>query len=160
LIRPIRPEDEPQIIELHRKLSERSVRMRYFQPLQLDQRTAHERLSRVCFNDYDRELALIVEQQCAQPAAQILAVGRLSKVPGQRRAEFALVIDDDWQQRGLGTELLTRLVQIGRDERVSAITGDILAENLAMQRICSKLGFELERRLDDNVVNATLVLHD
>jgi acetyltransferase len=158
LIRPIRPEDEPQITELHRKLSERSVRMRYFQPLQLDQRTAHERLSRVCFNDYDRELALIVEQRSGQPGAQILAVGRLSKVPGQRRAEFALVLDDDWQQRGLGTELLQRLIQIGRDEKVSAITGDILAENLPMQHICRKLGFQLERRIDDNIVNAVLVL--
>jgi len=157
-IRPIRPEDEPQIVELHRKLSERSVRMRYFQALQLDQRTAHERLSRVCFNDYDRELALIVERRSGQPGAQILAVARLSKAPGQRSAEFALVIDDDWQHLGLGTELLGRLVQIGRDEKRSAIIGDILAENTAMQRICEKLGFRLERRLDDNIVNAVLVL--
>jgi acetyltransferase len=158
LIRPIRPEDEPQMIELHRKLSERSVRMRYFHPLQLDQRTAHERLSRVCFNDYDRELALIVEQRSGQPGAQILAVGRLSKVPGQRSAEFALVIDDDWQQRGLGTELLKRLIQIGRDEKVSAITADILAENRPMQRMCERLGFRLERRPDDNILNAVLAL--
>jgi acetyltransferase len=158
LIRPIRPEDEPQIIELHRKLSERSVRMRYFQPLQLDQRTAHERLSRVCFNDYDRELALIVEQGGGQPGAQILAVGRLSKVPGHRSAEFALVIDDDWQQRGLGTELLKRLIQFGRDEKASAITGDILVENRPMQRICERLGFQLDRRHDDDIVNAVLVL--
>ncbi len=44
MIRPIRPEDEPRIADLHRQLSERSVRLRYFQPLQLSQRTAHERL--------------------------------------------------------------------------------------------------------------------
>jgi len=159
LVRPIRPEDEPKIVELHRKLSERSVRLRYFQPLELDQRTAHERLIRVCFNDYDRELALIVEHQGAQ-GAQILAVGRLSKVPGRRSAEFSLVIDDEWQRRGLGTELLRRLVQIGKDEKVSAITADILPDNLAMQRICKKLGFELERAGTDPVVSAVLVLDD
>ena len=68
------------------------------------------------------------------------------------------MIDDSWQQRGLGTELLRRLVRIGRDEQVSAITADILAENLAMQRICTKVGFVLERRADDNIVNAVLVL--
>ena len=157
LVRPIRPEDEPKIVELHRKLSERSVRLRYFQPLELDQRTTHERLIRVCFNDYDRELALIVEHQGAS-GAQILAVGRLSKVPGRRTAEFSLVIDDEWQRRGLGTELLRRLVQIGRDENVSAITADILPDNLAMQRICKKLGFELERVSTDAVVSAVLVL--
>jgi acetyltransferase len=157
LIRPIRPEDEPLIAELHHKLSERSVRLRYFQPLQLDQRTAHERLVRVCFNDYDRELALIVERR--DPAgAQILAVGRLSKVPGQRRAEFAMVIDDEWQHRGLGTELLKRLVQIGKDEKVSAITADILPENVAMRRICERLGFRLEHPLGDGIIRAALVL--
>ena len=87
-----------------------------------------------------------------------MAVGRLSKVPGHRGAEFALVIDDDWQQRGLGTELLKRVIQIGRDEKVSAITADILAENRAMQRICERLGFQLERRDDGDIVNAVLVL--
>ncbi len=158
LIRPIRPEDEPQVAELHRKLSERSVRFRYFQALQLDQRTAHERLIRVCFNDYDRELALIVEQGSGQADSQILAVGRLSKVPGQRSAEFSLVVDDEWQRRGLGSELLRRLVQIGKDEKVSAIGGDILPENLGMQRICQKLGFALEHRPEDSVVSAVLML--
>jgi acetyltransferase len=158
-IRPIRPEDEPLIVELHRKLSERSVRLRYFQPLQLDQRTAHDRLIRVCFNDYDRELALIVERRDSA-GAQILAVGRLSKVPGRGWAEFALVIDDEWQHRGLGTELLKRLVQIGRDEKVAAITGDILPENVAMRRICERLGFRLEHTFGDSIITAVMMLGD
>jgi acetyltransferase len=160
LIRPIRPEDEPQIARLHRTLSERSVRLRYFQQIELDQRTAHERLIRVCFNDYDRELALIVEHHGGEPDAQILAVGRLSKVPGRRSAEFALVIDDEWQRRGLGSELLRRLVAVGKSERVSTITADILPDNLAMQRICKRLGFELENRPGEAVVSAVLVLDD
>ena len=62
-IRPIRPEDEPAMIEFHEKLSERSVYLRYFQPLKLTQRTAHERLTRTCFIDYDREMALVAERQ-------------------------------------------------------------------------------------------------
>ena len=62
-IRPIRPEDEPAMIEFHKKLSERSVYLRYFQPLKLTQRTAHERLTRTCFIDYDREMALVAERQ-------------------------------------------------------------------------------------------------
>src|SRR5205823_1816906 len=60
-IRPIRPEDEPLMVKFHQGLSERSVRLRYFAPLKLGQRVAHERLTRVCFNDYDRELALVAE---------------------------------------------------------------------------------------------------
>ena len=50
------------LISFHQKLSERSVYLRYFQPLKLTQRVAHERLSRICFIDYDREMALVVER--------------------------------------------------------------------------------------------------
>src|SRR5205814_4740376 len=50
-IRPIRPEDEPLMVKFHQTLSERSVYLRYFTPLRLDQRVAHERLSRICFID-------------------------------------------------------------------------------------------------------------
>jgi acetyltransferase len=156
-IRPIRPEDEPLIVAFHRKLSERSVRSRYFQSLQLDQRTTHERLIRVCFNDYDRELALIVEHQGAA-GSEALAVGRLSKTPGEQTAEFAILVSDEWQHRGLGTELLRRLVAIGRSESLTTITASILPDNLDMQRVCSKVGFELRHVPEDRLVQAVLLL--
>jgi acetyltransferase len=156
-IRPIRPEDEPLIVAFHGKLSERSVRSRYFQSMQLDQRTTHERLIRVCFNDYDRELALIVERDGAA-GPEALAVGRLSRTPGQTDAEFAILVSDAWQHRGLGTELLRRLVSIGRREGVATITASILQDNLDMQRVCSKVGFELRNVPEDGIVQARLVL--
>src|SRR5262245_18472905 len=62
-IRPIRPEDEPLMAKFDQTLSERSVYLRYFSPLKLDQRVAHERLSRLCFIDYAREMALVVERR-------------------------------------------------------------------------------------------------
>ena len=62
-IRPIRPEDEPLMIDFHKTLSERSVQLRYFGAFSLEQRTMHERLRRICFVDYDREMALVVEQK-------------------------------------------------------------------------------------------------
>ena len=61
VIRPIRPEDEPLMVRFHESLSEESVYMRYFHMMNLDQRTAHERLTRICFIDYDREMALVAE---------------------------------------------------------------------------------------------------
>ena len=156
-IRPIRPEDEPLVVAFHGKLSERSVRSRYFQSLQLDQRTAHERMVRVCFNDYDRELALLVEHR-GPAGSELLAIGRLSRIPGQRRAEFGLLVIDEWQHRGLGTELLRRLITIGRSEGLEAITASILRDNLDMQKLCKKLGFELRMVPDDAVLEAILVL--
>ncbi len=146
LIRPIRPEDEPLLVAFHKTLSAESVYRRYFSQLKLDQRIAHERLTRICFNDYDREIALVAEHQnptTKQP--EILGVGRLSKERGLNAAEFAMLVSDGWQKHGLGTELLRRLVQVGRDEKLERITADILADNVAMQVVSRKAGFKVTR---------------
>ena len=65
VIRPIRPDDEPLVVAFHKTLSEDSVRMRYMQAMKLDERTAHQRLLRICFIDYDREIALVAEREPA-----------------------------------------------------------------------------------------------
>jgi len=156
-IRPIRPEDEPLMVQFHQTLSEQSVYFRYFHLLKLSQRIAHERLTRICFVDYDREMALVVDRK--DPASQqheILAAGRLSRFHGRNEAEFAMLVSDPYQQQGLGTELLSQLIQIGRDEHLSRITAEILHENKPMQRVCEKVGFKLQRTPD--VVKAELQL--
>lgn len=160
-IRPIRPEDEPLMVKFHETLSERSVYMRYFHPLKLSQRIAHERLTRICFIDYDREMALVVEHkdpQTGQP--EILGVGRLSKLHGTNEAEFAILISDRAQGQGLGSELLRRLVQIGRDEKLRRITADIIPENVQMQRVAQKVGFRLQRAPEDPTVRAVMELEE
>ncbi len=158
-IRPIRPEDEPMVVHLHEGLSERSVRLRYFQALKLDQRTAHERLIRVCFVDYDREMALVAEHADATTGdRQILGMARLSRQRFCREAEFSLLISDKWQHHGLGTELLRRLLHIGEAEQISRITADILSDNLDMQRVCQRLGFKLSYSLEDPIVKAEITL--
>ena len=148
-IRPIRPEDEPLMITFHKSLSEETVHLRYFGFLGGEALIAHERLVRICFSDYDREIALIVETiQAAQDQRQIIAVARLIKAYGANEAEVAIVISDDWQGKGLGTKLLGDLVAIGRTEGLERIVGYILPENYVMQHICRKLGFAL--RYDDS----------
>jgi len=159
LIRPIRPEDEPAIIRFHENLSERSVSFRYFHAMKLGRRVDHDRLTRICFNDYDREIALVADSQ--DPATgvhNILGVGRLMKLRGLNEAEFALLIIDRFQGRGLGSELLRRLIQVGRDEGLDRISADILTDNRPMQLVCKQLGFRLAQELGDDVVRATLDL--
>lgn len=151
-VRPIRPEDEPLMIQFHKTLSEESVYFRYFHLIKLTQRIAHERLTRICFIDYDREMVLVADYK--NPKTQqheILAVGRLSKIHGTNTAEFAMLVSDRFQCQGLGTELLKRLLQIGCDENLTGIGASILVENRGMQRICEKLGF-LKYKSDDNSV--------
>jgi acetyltransferase len=144
-IRPIRPEDEPAMVAFHAVLSEQSVRMRYSQTLRLDERTAHERLVRVCFSDYDRELALVVERDGGGEAREILALGRLSRerIRGARDAEFSLLVGDPWQGQGIGRQLLTRLIEVASRESIGRIHSEILESNLRMQRLCAGLDFTL-----------------
>ncbi|NDJ23614.1 GNAT family N-acetyltransferase [Nostoc sp. B(2019)] len=156
-IRPIRPEDELLAVQFHKTLSEQSVYFRYFHLMKLSQRIAHERLIRLCFIDYDREMALVADYKNPTTGNhEILAVGRLSQLHGVREAEFALLVSDPYQRLGLGTEILRQLLQVGRHENLKRITADILPENVAMQRVCEKVGFRLHR--SDDVVSAEIDL--
>ncbi|MEQ8958787.1 MAG: bifunctional acetate--CoA ligase family protein/GNAT family N-acetyltransferase [Coleofasciculus sp. C2-GNP5-27] len=151
-IRPIRPEDEPLIVQFHQTLSEESVYLRYFSLMKLSRRFAHERLTRICFIDYDREMALVADYKNPQTGEhEILGVARLSKMHGINEGEFAMLISDPYQRRGLGTELLQRIIQVGRQEKLTQITADILAENVPMQKVAEKVGFHLERAGTDLV---------
>ena len=157
-IRPIRPEDEPLLIRLHQALSERSVYLRYFQPLKLSQRTAHERLTRICFIDYDRETALVLERKKEDGTPEIIAIGRLSKLRGRNDAELAVLVDDRHQHLGIGTELYRRLIEIARAEKLDRVVSTILSENRDMLTICEKLGFELQSDMQDGTIRAELRL--
>jgi len=148
LIRPIRPEDEPSIGRFHARLSEQSIYQRYFHLLTLDQRISHERLVKVCFGDYDRQIALVAERGGAGAGeSEILAVGRLSKAHLLNEAELAVLIVDEYQGLGLGTELSRRLLEIARVEKVEQVTVDVLAENRRMLEVCREVGFHFDQAM-------------
>jgi acetyltransferase len=157
-IRPIRPEDEPLMVEFHKTLSNRSVQLRYFGLLSLEERVVHERLRRVCFIDYDREIALVVDLKNRDGTHRVLGVGRLLKEHGTEEAEFALLISDPWQGKGLGSELLKLLVQIGRKERLHRIVGHISPENVTMKQVSEEVGFSLRFDEAEREWKAELVL--
>ncbi len=157
-IRPIRPEDEPLMVDFHESLSEQSVRLRYFHTMHLSQRVSHERLTRICFTDYDRELALVTELKKPDGELAIVAVGRLSKSRFVNEAEFAIVVSDPYQKLGIGTELLRRLIDIGRQEGLRSIYADIMNDNVDMKTIASRLGFTLKPVEHDNITRASMDL--
>jgi acetyltransferase len=157
-LRPIMPEDEPLIVKFHEQLSEQSVYMRYFHMIALSQRIAHERLTRICYVDYDREIALVAEQKDAAGERRVLAVGRLAKDPGTEDAQFAILVADPVQGRGLGSELLRRLLEIGRKEGVKRVTAEILQDNYGMQKVCERLGFRSTRDVEEGVVKVEIEL--
>jgi acetyltransferase len=158
--RPIRPEDEPLMVRFHGMLSDRSVYFRYFHMLKLTQRVAHERLTRICFIDYDREMALVAElRDPVSGERHILGVGRLTKIHGVREGEFAVLVADDYQRLGIGGELVRRVRHVAKAERLTRITGDVLSENLEMIRLCEREGFQSATKPDDpQVVRVSLTL--
>lgn len=159
LIRPIRPEDEPLMVKFHETLSEKSVYLRYFHMENLGARVAHDRLIRKCFIDYDREMALVVDRAAPDTGRhQILGVGRLSKSHDTKEGEVAVLVSDRYQNLGLGTELVRRLIQVGRDEELQEIVANILPENVAMQGLANRFGFKVRQAAEPGTVVAVLNL--
>jgi acetyltransferase len=159
LLRSIRPEDEPLMVRFHEGLSDQSVYFRYFTHLSLEQRTNHARLARLCFIDYDREVAVVaVHHDRSSGASAIIGVARLCKAHGSGPAEFAVVVSDRWQRRRVGTMLLRKLVEIGRDEGLSGIRGVILGDNTGMRRLCERVGFRIRQHAGESEWEASITL--
>ncbi|VAW29916.1 Acetyl-CoA synthetase (ADP-forming) alpha and beta chains, putative, partial [hydrothermal vent metagenome] len=157
IIRPIRPEDEPMMVKFHETLSERSVYLRYFRAFQLDQRVEHERLIRICFVDYDRDMALVVLHKNEESGEdEIIAAGRLTKSRGEDEAEFSMLVSDAHQGQGIGTQMLTHLLEVGKQEGVKRVVAYLMPENSGMRTICQRLGFQLA--LEAGLVKATIEL--
>ena len=156
-LRPIRPEDEPLMVKFHEALSDRSVYLRYFYSLSLSSRVAHDRLVRICFVDYDREMAIVADHRDAKTGQHhILGVGRLVKSHARNEGEVAVLVSDSWQNQGLGMELFRRVIQVARDEKLSHVNAEILPDNLAMKKIARNLGFRSRAADDPTSMRAVL----
>jgi acetyltransferase len=158
LIRPIRPEDEPLMASFNRTISPYSIYLRYFHPVSPTQLVSHDQLAALCFVDYDREMALVAELKNGSGHREIVGMGQLTKLQGTNEGEFALLINDKYQRTGLGTELLSRLLDIGRDEELDKVVAEILPENEGMRRVCTKLGFKFSKVPDSNTIYAEIEL--
>ncbi len=165
VMRPIRADDETLLVRFHEKLSEQSVYLRYFHALNLSQRIAHERLSRIASIDYAREIALVVERDTPPSPAlpkgggrEILAVARLTRRRVGNDAEFAILIRDDCQRQGLGTALLKQLIHVARAEKIERLLGEALPENIGIKHLAEKAGFTLTYDIEQAVTRLMLVL--
>jgi acetyltransferase len=137
------------MVKFHETISDRSVYLRYFHLEKLSTRVAHERLFQKCFIDYDREMALVADFHNPQTGEhEILAVARLTKMLAEGEGEVAVLVSDPKQGQGLGTELLRRLIDIARAEKLDRIVANIMPENLAMRSLAIRFAFE-SRPTDD-----------
>jgi acetyltransferase len=145
VIRPIRPEDAIMEREFVNGLSERSRYLRFMYALQ---EISPETLSRFTQIDYDREMALIAVAG-PKDEEKIVGVARYYTLPDPKDCEFAIVVADDWQHRGIARRLMAALVEAARDGRHTRMIGTVLKENQRMLKFVKSLGFEVETSSED-----------
>ena len=154
IIRPIRPEDEPLLIDLHAAHSEHTIRMRFFSMVKT---LSRDSLIRLCHLDYNREMALTAVLR-DDNGPRLLGVSRYYLNPETGDAEFALVVSDAYQRQGLGRHLMQRLIAVARERGVKHLVGQVLAENAPMLRLMKSLGFSPPVPVEDQVVRVEMEL--
>ncbi|MDD5038467.1 MAG: bifunctional acetate--CoA ligase family protein/GNAT family N-acetyltransferase, partial [Dehalococcoidales bacterium] len=141
LLRPIRPEDESMEKELLANLSPESSHYRFFYAIK---DITHEMLTRFCNIDYEREMAIIAEY-VEEGKRRNVGVCRITMSPDVQSGEYAVVIADDFQGKGLGLKLSDMLIGMAIEKGMKSIYGTVLNDNLAMLGMASKLGFSIHK---------------
>ena len=155
-IRAIRPEDAELERDFVHRLSEQSRFLRFMFGLQ---DLSPAMLSRFTQIDYDRELALIVVLRLPDGAEQQIGVARYITLPDEDSCEFAIVVSDEWQGKGVARQLFLHLIDIARDRRLKVMTGITLRENTRMIDLSRALGFAARADSDEpELVRMTLTL--
>jgi len=152
MLRPIRPEDAEPLQEFVRGLSDESRYMRFVSMLR---ELTPRMLARYTRIDYDRELALVATVQVpnpehrGHPREQIIGFAHYLRNADGRGAEYALVIGDAWQRRGLGAQLMGGLIDAAQEQGLTYIDGLVLATNRPMLSLMTHLGFRNDAAEDD-----------
>lgn len=151
LLRPIRPQDEPLWHDLLARCSQRSIwqRFRYLVP-----HTSHDVAVRFCFNDYDREVGIVAEITDGGQR-QFIGVGRLVADPDHRDAEYAVLVADQWQGRGLGSLLTSYCLEIARQWNLQRVYAETTADNARMIALMRRTSYRLGRGPDATIVVGT-----
>jgi len=150
VLRPIRPEDADIEATFVRQLSPQARYMRFMQTLE---ELSPEMLVRFTQIDYDRELALIAVVMQDGKEVEI-AVARYGVNPDGDSCEFAIVVDDEWQAKGVGARLLTLLMEAAKAKGFKIMEGEVLAENGAMLSLVKRLGFSVSSMPDEPAIFA------
>jgi acetyltransferase len=138
-IRPIKPEDAPLLENLFEVLSPTSIYHRFFSPMKL---LPHHMLVRFTQIDYDREMALVALDEIENPE-KIMGVARIIGKPNGTEGEFAVVVGDPWQGKGIGAKLLKRCLRIVKERGMQSVWGTALSENKQMLKLARKIGFQI-----------------
>jgi len=157
LLRPIRPEDEPEHYDFVSKLTPEDIRFRFFGTVR---QLPHSEMARLTQLNYDREMAFIASAPKTGGGRETLAVVRTMTDPNNERAEFAIVVRSDLQDMGLGSKLLDKMINYCRDRGTTWMVGQVLEDNRKMLQLAGSKGFGRKRIPNDGVFEVKLDLQN
>lgn len=144
-IRPIKPTDEALQREFFYSLSDETVYYRFFNIVKA---MPHERIQVLVNIDYREEMAIV--GLAGEPGnEEMIAIGRFKLDPSDNYAEVAFVVRDDWQNRGVGTYLMNKLMDIAQDMGVEGFKAEVMADNKRMLHVLHKCGYPIQSKLDE-----------
>jgi acetyltransferase len=146
IIRPIKPEDSQREQDFVQRLSPETRYMRFMNTIR---ELSSAQLIRLTQIDYDREMAFvgIIEKDGVEVE---VGVARYATNPDGESCEFAIVVSDDWQGKGLARRLMGTLIDAARSKGLKYMNGDFLGENGRMLKFVSSLGFALSTHPEDS----------
>jgi acetyltransferase len=151
--RPVRPDDEPLILDLLQHVSKEDLRLRFFDSIK---EFSHPFLVRLTHLDYARAMAFVAFEEAS---SDILGVVRVHSDPAGETGEYAILLRSDLKGHGLGWALMQMMIEYGKSVGLTQIIGQILRENSVMLKMCRELGFEVKTDPEDlGVCDVTLVL--
>jgi acetyltransferase len=154
LLRPIKPEDEILVYRLLQSCSEQTIYFRYFHRIR---KFTRDLIIRFTQNDYDRELALIAVGQPPGPPL-MFGVVRLVMTPNRDQGEFAILVGDPWQGKGLGATLMEKIIGVAKDYGIRFLYGDVLIENEPMLEMMKRLGFSFRKNIEEGTFRVEMQL--
>ena len=154
--RPIQPTDERLLRELFYSHTPSTIYQRYFAQLK---HLPRETVQRLVTLDY-RDAMAIVGETPWEGGTRLIAVGRYYRDPATNWAEVAVVVQEDFQRRGLATFLLRHLARVGLEQGIIGFNADVLPENIGMQKTFRKVAASVEMKSSDGVLNVRFELKD
>jgi acetyltransferase len=151
--RPIRPDDEPLVLQLLQHVSAEDLRLRFFDSIR---EFTHPFVAKLTQLDYGRAMAFIALDETS---AETLGVVRVYFDTTGEAGEYAILLRSDIKGHGLGWSLMQMMIEYSRSKGLKRIVGQILQENSVMLSMCRDLGFKVEADTDDRgLCDVTLVL--
>lgn len=147
LMRPILPEDEPQLQIMVNQSPPEDVRMRFFQTIK---ELSHETAARLTQLDYEREMAFCLTKEGLAGTMPLYAVVRITAESNLEKAEYAIMVSRALSGKGLGKKLMTHIIEYAKKAGLKEIYGEVLSDNTSMLALNKKLGFEIKTHPEDS----------